>query len=80
MKKITLVLCFLACFFCLTACGGETVKTLDPEVATTLEQTTSDLVTQFLAALDEQQAAEPRRDEQHGCPEEQHGHRIHKSE
>ena len=48
----------MACFFCLTACGGETKKTLDPEVATTLEQTTSDLVTQFLAALDENQAAE----------------------
>ena len=58
MKKITLVLCFLACFFCLTACGQDTAKTLNPEVATTLEQTTSDLVTQFLAALDEEQAAE----------------------
>lgn len=58
MKKITLVLCFIACFFCLTACGGDTRKTLDPEVATTLEQTTSNLVTQFLAALDEEQSKE----------------------
>ena len=58
MKKISLVLCFLACIFCLTACGQDTKKTLDPEVVTSLEQTTSNLVTQFLAALDEQQAAE----------------------
>ena len=52
------MLCFLACFFCLTACGGTARKTLDPELATTLEQTTSNLVTQFLAALDEKQSAE----------------------
>ncbi len=58
MKKLTLVLCFLACFFCLTACGEDTKKTLDPEVATSLEETTSNLVTQFLAALDDEQAAE----------------------
>jgi sodium pump decarboxylase gamma subunit len=58
MKKISLVLCLLACLFCLSACGGETAKTLDPEVATSLEQTTSNLVTQFLAALDDEQAAE----------------------
>ncbi len=58
MKKITLVLCFIACFFCLTACGEDTRKTLDPEVATTLEQTTSNLVTQFLAALDQEQSKE----------------------
>lgn len=42
----------------LAGCGGSTRKTLDPEVATALEQTTSNLVTQFLAALDEQQSAE----------------------
>ena len=60
MKKITLVLCFIACFFCLTACGESTRKTLDPEVATSLEQTTSNLVTQFLAALDEEQSRRSR--------------------
>ncbi len=58
MKKIVSVLCLLTCFFCLSACGGSTRKTLDPEVATTLEQTTSSLVTQFLAAIDEEQANE----------------------
>ncbi|MCR5674036.1 MAG: OadG family protein [Lachnospiraceae bacterium] len=58
MRKFGLILCFLAMSFCLTACGGSTRKTLDPEVATSLEQTTSNLVTQFLAALDEQSAAE----------------------
>lgn len=42
----------------LAGCGGSTRKTLDPEVATALEQTTSNLVTQFLAALDEQQSAD----------------------
>ena len=58
MKKIITLLCSLACLLCFTACGQEQVKTLDPEVATTLEQTSSDLVTQFLAALDEKQANE----------------------
>ena len=58
MRKFGLILCFLAMSFCLAACGGSTRKTLDPEVATSLEQTTSNLVTQFLAALDEQSAAE----------------------
>ncbi|MCR5591248.1 MAG: OadG family protein [Lachnospiraceae bacterium] len=58
MKKIGSLLCFLACLFCLTACNVETKKTLDPDVATTLEQTTSSLVTQFLAVLDDEQAAE----------------------
>lgn len=58
MKKFTLILCFLACFFCLSACGEDTRKTLDPEVATSLEETTSNLVTQFLAALDDSQATE----------------------
>ncbi|MBO4905285.1 MAG: OadG family protein [Lachnospiraceae bacterium] len=58
MKKISLILCLLACFFCLSACAGETVKTVDPQVATSLEDTTTNLVTQFLAALDESQAAE----------------------
>jgi Na+-transporting methylmalonyl-CoA/oxaloacetate decarboxylase gamma subunit len=42
----------------LAGCGGSTRKTLDAEVATALEQTTSNLVTQFLAVLDEQQSAE----------------------
>ena len=42
----------------LAGCGGIARKTLDPEVATALEQTTSNLVTQFLAALDEKQSAE----------------------
>ena len=42
----------------LAGCGASTRKTLDPEVATALEQTTSNLITQFLAALDEQQSAE----------------------
>ncbi|MBR4574596.1 MAG: OadG family protein [Lachnospiraceae bacterium] len=58
MKKIILVLCSFACLFSLTACGGETRKVLDAQVATSLEQTTSDLVTQFLAAVDENQAQE----------------------
>ena len=58
MKKISLILCITACLFTLTACGGTTKKTLDPEVATQLEQTTSELTTQFLAALDENQANE----------------------
>ena len=58
MKKIKLILCLTACFLALTACGQDTKKTLDPEVATTLEQTTSDLTTQFLAALDDEQAAQ----------------------
>ncbi len=58
MKKIASLLCFIACILCLTACGESTRKTLDPEVATTLEETTSNLVTQFLAALDEGQATE----------------------
>lgn len=48
----------MTCFLCLSACGGSTRKTLDPEVATSLEQTTSSLVTQFLAALDEEQSEE----------------------
>ncbi len=42
----------------LAGCGQSARKTLDAEVATALEQTTSNLVTQFLAALDEQQSAE----------------------
>ncbi len=58
MKKLRLILCLTACVLGLTACGGSTKKTLDPEVATALEETTSNLVTQFLAALDEQQSAE----------------------
>lgn len=58
MKKIILVLCSIACLFSLTACAGETRKVLDAQVATSLEQTTSDLVTQFLAAVDENQANE----------------------
>lgn len=58
MKKISLILCITACLFTLTACGTATKKTLDPEVATSLEQTTSELTTQFLAALDENQANE----------------------
>ncbi|MCR5474011.1 MAG: OadG family protein [Lachnospiraceae bacterium] len=58
MKKLNLILCLTACIFCLTACGGEAPKTLDPQVASTLEQKTSDLVTQFLVALDEQATAD----------------------
>ncbi|MCR5686676.1 MAG: OadG family protein [Lachnospiraceae bacterium] len=58
MKKFISLLCFLACLFVLTACSGEAAKTVDPEIASTLEQTTSNLVTQFLAVLDEKQAAE----------------------
>jgi sodium pump decarboxylase gamma subunit len=58
MKKFTLILCLLSAVLCLSACGGTTRKTLDPEVATTLEDTTGNLITQFLAALDEQQSAE----------------------
>ena len=42
----------------LSGCGQNTRKTLDAEVATALEETTSNLVTQFLAALDEQQSEE----------------------
>ena len=58
MKKVKLILCFAACILCLAACNGQKAKTLDPEIATTLEQTTSDLVTEFLAALDDQQSAQ----------------------
>ena len=58
MKKIRLILCLTACVLLLSACGGTAAKTLDPEVATALEQTTSSLVTQFLAALDDEQSAE----------------------
>ena len=58
MKKIILVLCSFACLISLTACGGEARKVLDAQVATSLEQTTSDLVTQFLAAVNEEQANE----------------------
>ena len=58
MKKIRLILCLTACILSLSACGGTAAKTLDPEVATALEQTTSSLVTQFLAALDEEQSTE----------------------
>lgn len=58
MKKISLILCLLACFFCLTACAEEDAKTVDPQVAASLEETTSNMVTQFLAALDADQAGE----------------------
>ena len=58
MKKISLILCLITCILGLSACGGTARKTLDPEVATALEETSSNLVTQFLAALDEQQSAE----------------------
>ena len=58
MKKLKLILCFMTALVLLAGCGGSTRKTLDPEVATALEQTTSNLVTQFLAALDEQQSAD----------------------
>ena len=58
MKKISLILCLLACFFCLTACAEEDAKTVDPQVASSLEETTSNMVTQFLAALDADQAEE----------------------
>ena len=58
MKKIRLILCLTACVLGLTACGGSAKKTVDPEVATALEETTSNLVTQFLSALDEEQSAE----------------------
>lgn len=58
MKKITLILCSLACILCLTACNSEERKTLDPEIVTTLEGTASDIVTQFLVALDDKQANE----------------------
>ncbi len=42
----------------LAGCGGTARKTLDPEVAAALEETTGNLITQFLAALDEQQSDE----------------------
>ena len=58
MKKITLILCSLACILCLTACNSTEKKTLDPEIVKTLESTASDVVTQFLVALDEKQANE----------------------
>ena len=58
MKKITLILCLLSAVLCLSACQEPVRKTLDPEIATTLEDTTSGLVTQFLTALDEQQSIE----------------------
>ena len=58
MKKLKLILCLTACILCLAACGTTNVKTLDPELATSLEQTTSDLVTEFLVALDETQSAQ----------------------
>ncbi len=58
MKKFTLILCLLSALLCLSACGQAPRKTLDPEIVTTLEDTTSNLVTQFLAALDEKQSAE----------------------
>lgn len=58
MKKLRLSLCFLACICCLGACKAETRKTLDPTIATTLEQTTGSLVTEFLVALDNEQSAE----------------------
>ena len=58
MRKLKLILCLTACIFTLTACGEEAVKTLDPQVAQSLEQKTSDLVTQFLEALDDQASAD----------------------
>ena len=58
MKKIGSLLCVIACLFCLSACAGEAKKTLDPDVASMLEENTSNLVTQFLTVLDDEQAAE----------------------
>ena len=58
MKKFSLMLCFLVCVLCLGACKVETRKTLDPEIATALEQTTGSLVTEFLVALSDEQSAD----------------------
>ena len=58
MKKIRLLICFLVCFICLTACNVQTRKTLDPDMASTLEQTTTSLVTEFLVALNDEQSAD----------------------
>ncbi len=58
MKKINLILCLTACVLGLTACGQAAKKTVKPDTVTVLEETTTTLVTEFLAQLDESQSQE----------------------
>lgn len=58
MKKFKLVLCLFACVLGLTACGGTEKKVLDTQVATSLENTTANLVTGFLGILNADAATE----------------------
>ena len=58
MKKFRVILCAIICVLGLTACGGNNAKTLDPQVAADLESRTTELVTNFLDAFSEEEAAE----------------------